>query len=114
MNNLSKNKIEKLLLILFVIFLISYYSFDAINKKELRNDYVETIGIIDDYYVVFPETHYCVYKFSVEGTTYKKTVNPDIILKDCAKTKSCLGKKYLVRYKRDNPNISELLLKYPR
>jgi hypothetical protein len=47
----SRNKIEIILLIGFIIFLVTYYTHDYYEKSKINSNKGQTIGKIIEYYV---------------------------------------------------------------
>lgn len=102
----TRDKIEFVLLIGFIVFLVIYYTNDYFDKRRIYFDKGQTTGKIIDYYVIFPESHYLKYQYVVDGTLFTKKVSTSITLPKCEEDKNCIGKAFLVEYEKANPGNS--------
>ncbi len=110
----SRNKIEIILLIGFIIFLVTYYTHDYYEKSKINSNKGQTIGKIIEYYVIFPESHYLIYQYLVNGISYTKKVSTSITFPKCIEDRKCIGQMFLVEYDKANPFNSVIDLNKPR
>ena len=70
-----------------------------------------TIGTITKHYIVFPESHYIEYSYSVNGNQFIKKENNSNISKYCkGDPAGCLGKHFGVRYSNSMPKNAYIIL----
>ena len=111
---MNRKIVEKALMIIVIIGLAIYYFVQHKTKNEIAKNHEETIGVIVDYYEVFPDHHYLNYEYFVKNKKYKNEISPDIKFLTCPDKKDCIGKKYLVYYEPTKPENSIILLDSPR
>lgn len=109
-----RKKTEKIVFVLFILFLVIYYLIEWKKDSRISSRPAQTTGVIIDYYVIFPQSHYLEYEYKVSGLIYTKRVPADKVFKDCEKNKECIGLRFLVIYEYKNPSNSRIDLNQPR
>jgi len=99
---------------LFVVFLIVFYLVKPHKEKRIFDNKGETIGVITDYYVIFPQSHYLVYEYQVDNIQYRNKVSAEKVFESCNEDRKCIGLKFLVIYDVDAPKNSLIILEQPR
>lgn len=100
---ITRSNIEKGFLFVVVIGLAIYYFFMAHREKEIALDKGEVIGVIVNYSVIFPDSHYVEYEYEVNNNKFHKRMSINFRLGDCLETRSCIGQMYPVVYQRSKP-----------
>lgn len=111
---MNRKKAEKVLMLVVLIGLATYYLVQHKARNEIVRNHEETVGVIVDYYEIFPATHYLTYEYSVGNKKFKKQINPDVEFKGCPDTKDCIGRKFPVYYDPTKPENSIILLHNPQ
>lgn len=85
--------------VLFACFLVFSYYYHANRRQNLRENKVETVGEIVDYY------NFGRYRilFSDGKKSYELSYRAGIDLKGCIRSFHCNGRRFFVYYEKGNP-----------
>ncbi len=107
---ITDKKLQKILIpVLIIVIIFSISKSIKSSKKEdnlkAKNDYV--IGEIIDHKISgIAENYFVEYEYFVDGKKFKKTDYYADKYRNCYETRDCIGLKFIVFYKKENPEIA--------
>lgn len=108
---MNKRTIAEFIFIGIVMCYVGYIWLEQSRDiEEIKIYSEESVGIITDYSRI-GSTVYMEYEYSVDGVKYLNETNPNRYFKNCETNKDCVGRKFIVKYSRKNPNKSLIFLR---
>ena len=107
---ITDKKLQKILIPVLIIVIIFSISKSIKSGKEddnlkAKNDYV--IGEIIDHKISgIAENYFVEYEYFVDGKKFEKTEYYADKYRNCHETRDCIGLKFIVFYKKENPEIA--------
>lgn len=108
------SKADVIWLLAGVLLIVTVFTIDYLENKEIDKNLGTTTGIVIKVYRVKLSTWY-LYEYYVVGKKYKQdeSASEPKGMKDCYHNGGCIGKKYIVEYSTKNPQHSRIRLDKP-